>query len=153
MSIVQPVLPFHWIKGACTSFRFPFINIPLGFFFFVTERYICMIHFFIYLSRVLVHFWTDVLDNPGSLHENWTSGYRRCSKQHYHKNEGTAKAEESSRLQCLWACRFWFVFGMHNRKNSCEWETLSIINIVQKQYLLLVEITKCRAVISVHFWL
>lgn len=40
-----------------------------------------------------------------------------------------------------------FFFGMHNRKNSCGWED-KYNKYCSKQYLLLLEITKCHAFLS-----
>lgn len=104
------------------------------------------IHLFIHKSRLGLS-WTDVWDwahihvNILDLDHNMktTSGYSlEINKS---QNEGTAKAEESFRLQCLWGC---FCFGMHNRKNSCGWEN-KCNKYCFKQYLLLLEITKRSA--------
>lgn len=64
-----------------------------------------------------------------------TAGYNPPSPKKPSQTEGTAKAEESSRLQCLWGCCF---FGMHNRKNSCGWEN-KYHKYCSQQYLLLLE--------------
>lgn len=42
---------------------------------------------------------------------------------------------------------FLLLFGMHNRKNSCGWEN-NYNKYCSKQYLLLLEITKCHAFLS-----
>lgn len=60
------------------------------------------------------------------------------------ENEGTAKAEKSSQPHCLWGC---LVLECITGEILMDGRT-NIINIVQKQYLLLVEITKCHAFLS-----
>lgn len=123
-------LPFHWIKGACTSFLFPSIN--TGFFFAIeqyrwSDLYDSFIHSFIYLG--LVHFWTDVWDwahiHGDILDHIWKLKkyirIQRSSKQHYHKMK--AQPKQRSHLDFSAYGVVDFFFGMHNRKNSCGWET------------------------------
>lgn len=82
-----------------------------------------------------IHLWTDVwLIFNIKVHQT--------QKGTWWHNEGTAKAEQSSRLQCLWD-----VFGMHHRKNSCGWEN-KYNKYCSKQYLSLLEITKCHSSLS-----
>lgn len=57
------------------------------------------------------------------------------------QNEGTAKGIISTSVL------MGIFFGMHYRKNSWEWEN-KYNKYCSKQYLLLLEITKCRALLS-----